>query len=699
MDFSKTQIIIGIVIIIAILLGVLFFLKKKESEGFSPLPTTTTTLASNDYNMYHVLYVKEYPTSSYNNVYDEIYNNYDKFMNNLNIHKDRLTAFKTKTTATLTKYIENPRGALSELQSNFMTINSDSGKIQDSCLLSTGKPAQVADWNKYVNKLFTEPLFLSYIINNDKSKVYIFISDSGFNTILYDKTMNDANKILRLADYLNQTIPGAFIELSTDHKDAVKDIFQKYLINIKNNVISNILTSTNTNSNVTFSMFSDETTNKFKLTEVYDLSFLKIITAKDSIDNIVKNLQNYAYAKIVPVITAEPVTTSAPTTAPITSPPPTTTIATGNYTTKIEGSNTVYTFTAGSGSLTFPQNAKASVLIVGGGGGGGRSENVHEDAGAGGGGGGSVGYGTLLFIGSTSYNIEVGSGGKGINNSKSVSGSKSTITGGIIKEYAPGGGYGGSNVNNNQGSGSGGSSGGGGAAWGNNRIGGSNKGTGAATMTYLAGDAVAGKRDGGGGGGGGAGGEGAGQKDGLGGAGGAGYTWTAVSPSIIVGCGGGGGSNKSKTTGGKGGSSIGGNGGGSNNKDGTNAVANTGSGGGGAGALKGSGGSGSGGVIIISVPTSVTKAPISTSVPYPATCSGQGWMDVNPAANGRTFSCSSTNPGIYNATGQYCPGDLKANKENGLCMPATQSTFTATAQVLQGNTMVGNTMVGNTYSK
>jgi hypothetical protein len=327
---------------------------------------------------------------------------------------------------------------------------SDSGKLSDSCLLSTGKTAQLADWNKYANQLFTDPLFLSYVINNKEGKGDIFISDVGYNAILYDTTMNDTNKILSLADYINQNVPGAFSELSTDHKNAIKDIFQKYLINIKNNVISNILT----NTNITLSMFSDETANKFKLTEVYDLSFLKIITAKDSIDNILQNLQNYAYAKMVPVITHEPVTTLAPTTAPTTSPPPTTTIATGKYTTKIQGSNTVYTFTEGNGSIAFPQNAKASVLIVGGGGGGGRSVSVLE--GAGGGGGGSVGHGTLLFIGSTTYSLSVGKGGSGGTTSNSISGSESTIKGGIIKENAPGGGYGGNNIKRGGGSGGGG---------------------------------------------------------------------------------------------------------------------------------------------------------------------------------------------------------------------------------------------------
>jgi len=61
---------------------------------------------------------------------------------------------------------------------------------------------------------------------------------------------------------------------------------------------------------------------------------------------------------------------------------------------------------------------------------------------------------------------------------------------------------------------------------------------------------------------------------------------------------------------------------------------------------------------------------------FPAICSGFGWTDPDPAANGRTFSCSLSMPGVYQeAPGGYCPGNLI--NVNGNCVttstPKTES--------------------------
>jgi hypothetical protein len=102
--------------------------------------------------------------------------------------------------------------------------------------------------------------------------------------------------------------------------------------------------------------------------------------------------------------------------------------------------NTILIFT-GNGEIKFNLSVNAYIGIVGGGGAGGQSTQTM--AGSGGGGGGQVGIGTVNFEQSVKYNITVGSGGRGYNNTLGNNGGDTTIFGGAILETALGGGGGG----------------------------------------------------------------------------------------------------------------------------------------------------------------------------------------------------------------------------------------------------------------
>ena len=274
---------------------------------------------------------------------------------------------------------------------------------------------------------------------------------------------------------------------------------------------------------------------------------------------------------------------------------------------------TFYKFTSGTGTITFPSNTTAQVLIVGGGGGGGGTASNNE--GGGGGGAGGVGVGSLTFTSNITYSISIGNGGVGgIANgstSFSTSGGNTTITGGTISETANGGGYGG-HAWTYQTGGNGGS-GGGGNGSGNNYPGGTST-RGSGSLTYYGNAGGSGPHFQSGGGGGGATSIGTAGADNSGGNGGSGYTWT-INGGVYGGGGGGGLEGTSYATLGTGtaGSSSGGGGnGGSSSVSAVAGTANTGGGGGGAyggsGGSGGTGGAGGSGVVIIAIriPT-VTK--------------------------------------------------------------------------------------------
>lgn len=299
-------------------------------------------------------------------------------------------------------------------------------------------------------------------------------------------------------------------------------------------------------------------------------------------------------------------------------------------------------FTSAGGTVTFTQEVKAQVLVVGGGGSGGTRQS-------GGGGGGAVIYSTYTFTAGSSYTIAVGAGGAGIaaSNSATASGNDggdSTISlGGTVILKAKGGGGGAPNVGSGRTGGcSGGSSGNTvqvfspavstanvpSGAYG--YIGGSGSDASATCTAVASGDCYAG------GGGGGAGAAGSPARNyvsasvpAAGGAGGNGLVSSITGSAVVYGAGGGGGGDNSLySTGGPGGGGYcsgvwtvsGGAGGaaGGTTLYGNAAAPNTGSGGGGSGwdattAFPASG-AGSDGVVIIAweSPAAITQCPANT---------------------------------------------------------------------------------------
>ena len=85
------------------------------------------------------------------------------------------------------------------------------------------------------------------------------------------------------------------------------------------------------------------------------------------------------------------------------------------------------------------------------------------------------------------------------------------------------------------------------------------------------------------------------------------------------------------------------------------------------------------------VKATITSAPTSSSQPSPIitsssqlpsfnpTCSGNGWSDPNPAANGRHFFCDGN--GNYLPAGGFCPANLQ--NVNGLCVVPSPPTLSA----------------------
>lgn len=244
-----------------------------------------------------------------------------------------------------------------------------------------------------------------------------------------------------------------------------------------------------------------------------------------------------------------------------------------SYTKSSNGSyNNIYSFTGGTGTITFPSSIIIKVLIVAGGGGGSYGYRGSPTVHGGGGGAGGVGYGDLNVVMNTAYTLTIGNGGYADASNPPLRGANSSIIGTSINETAyGGGGAGGTDSNPISGGGINSNGGSGGGVGANRSYGTATRGSGT-KLTYLG-------NGGFNGGGGAAAGSGSG-------AGGNGYTWPINNITVGGGGGSGGGYN--------GGSGGGGNGSTNYPNWGNPGSANTGGGGGG-GCYGSSGGNGSGG--------------------------------------------------------------------------------------------------------
>jgi hypothetical protein len=252
----------------------------------------------------------------------------------------------------------------------------------------------------------------------------------------------------------------------------------------------------------------------------------------------------------------------------------------------------------GAGSSPPPPSTKpVNYLVVAGGGGGGTY------VGGGGGGGGILGE-LFSWQSGVTYNITVGAGGLGSNNSSvnGANGQDSTLIGGTLNLTAIGGGGGGSGGGGN---GSNGGAGGGSAGGNVGGVGTSGQGANGGQQDS-SGFAIAFEAGGGGGGS---------PGGGFTASGGDGGEFGIIGTNLYF-AGGGGGSTSSGTgfnTGGQGGGGQGGNGGGgaTNGTDGLG-------GGGGGDWVNNTGGNGGSGVVILSIPTS-SYTGIYTGTPTIAT--------------------------------------------------------------------------------
>ncbi len=297
-------------------------------------------------------------------------------------------------------------------------------------------------------------------------------------------------------------------------------------------------------------------------------------------------------------------------------------------------SDTVCTFTSGTGTFSVPQNVTAQVLVVGGGGGGGGAVNVRYNNGGGGGAGGFVSQTGVNLTSGTSYTVKVGGGGSG--GSSTAKGSDGADSQFGIYSAAGGGGAGSANGSNAIVNANGGGSGGGG-------------GRGYAGTSATAGDAGAGtslqgnsgaaastsQQSGGGGG--------AGSVGLSSSAGGAGTKSSISGTEYEYACGGGG----AGSTAGSGGCT----GAGAGVKDGNGSaptIANRGHGGGGGGnpSAAGSnrtGGAGGSGVVIIRFPK--LSAPVTDMV--------TSWPTASAITYGQTLASSTLTGGTALVTGSF----------------------------------------------
>jgi len=305
MKFSKKQLIIGIILLMIVPLCILFFIGDTSSEEFTSLqsmyPDTKKT-APDQNSLYYLLYIKQQTTDD--NRIKDISNNYVIGVGSLSkyVSSSRINTFKTDVQKILTDYKTNKNATktVADLKTKYAKINSDTGNIGDSCM-STGTKASKSDWQKFANSIFTNSKFLSSALTltssnskYDYNSYNIFISDEGYNKLLYDTTVSDATKIMNIANYINTSIPGTFEPISQKNKDDIKNQIVNWNTNLKSNILSLFLTS-DINSNSGSIPYSAALGNSagYNIGKIYDLTYLTIITSSDTPEIIIQKLFDY----------------------------------------------------------------------------------------------------------------------------------------------------------------------------------------------------------------------------------------------------------------------------------------------------------------------------------------------------------------------------------------------------------------------
>jgi hypothetical protein len=305
MKFSKKQLIIGIILLIIVAPCIIFFIGDTSSEEFTSLqsfyPDTKKT-APDQNSLYYLLYIKQ-QTSDSARIAD-ISNNYLTSVGNLSkyVSSSRINTFKTDVQKILTDYKTNKDATktVADLKTKYAKINSDTGNIGDSCM-STGTKASKSDWQKFANSIFTNSNFLSSALTptSSNSKYYynsynIYISDDGYNKLLYDTTVSDAKKIINIANYINTSIPGTFEPISQKDKDAIKDEILNWNTNLRGDILSRFLTSglNNNSGSISYSSALGGSSG-YDVSTIYDLTYLTIVTSSDTPENIIQKVFDY----------------------------------------------------------------------------------------------------------------------------------------------------------------------------------------------------------------------------------------------------------------------------------------------------------------------------------------------------------------------------------------------------------------------
>ena len=300
MKFSKKQLLIGIILLMIIPLCILFFISDTSSEEFTSLQSfypDTKKIAPDQNSLYYLLYgyleiTDDTRIAYFTNSYATSANNFGNY-----VKSKRTDKFKTDAAKILKNYKTNKDATktVADLKKIYAKINSDTGKIEDSYTLSNNK-ASKSDWQKFANSIFTNSKFLSSALNptsgsNDNN---IFISDEGYNKLLYDTTVSDATKIINIANYINTNIPGTFEPLSQQDKDAIKNQILNWNTNLKGNILSLFLTSglNNNSGSIPYSAAMGSSAG-YDIGKIYDLTYLTIVTSSDTPEIIIQKVLDY----------------------------------------------------------------------------------------------------------------------------------------------------------------------------------------------------------------------------------------------------------------------------------------------------------------------------------------------------------------------------------------------------------------------
>jgi hypothetical protein len=294
---------------------ILYFLNQDSNEGFTSLksmyPTNVPVDAS---SLVYLIYFKKYNTPKDSII--DFSKNYLDACSKLgsSVTSERIKTFKTNVNGVITPYIKNPTGdtssIISGIQKNFQLLNNSGTNISQT--FKGGAVATKKDWETFGNGMFTDRNFLetqlSPSLHNTSANKFFYITDLGYNKILYDTTIDNATKVMNLANYINTNVVDsngnsiAFTPLDKASKDRIYNEIVNWNSNLTNNVMSQYFNNTYHFPNISYKDTFDSS-GSFNIINITDFKILYYLTSNDTADNITRNILAYVTPSTPPPTT------------------------------------------------------------------------------------------------------------------------------------------------------------------------------------------------------------------------------------------------------------------------------------------------------------------------------------------------------------------------------------------------------------